>query len=71
LAPAVYDEQLKVVTTIRNKPSVRIRFEYEIYNEQEKLIHTGETLLAFVIISSGKPCRPPHVFENVLKPYFG
>jgi acyl-CoA thioester hydrolase len=71
LAPAVYDEQLKVVTTIRNKPSVRIRFEYEIYNEQEKLIHTGETLLAFVTISSGKPCRPPHVFENVLKPYFG
>ena len=48
LAPAVYDEQLKIVTTLRSKPSVRIKFEYEIFNEHGKLIHTGETLLAFV-----------------------
>jgi len=70
LAPAVYDEQLKIVTTIREKPGVRIKFEYEIFNEHEKLIHSGETLLAFVNKSNGKPCRPPDVFENVLKPYF-
>jgi len=70
LAPAVYDEQLKIVTTIRNKPGVRIKFEYEIFNEHEKLIHSGETLLAFVNKSNGKPCRPPEVFENVLRPYF-
>jgi acyl-CoA thioester hydrolase len=70
LAPAVYDEELKVVTTIRTKPSVRIKFEYEIFNEHHKLIHTGETLLAFVQKSNGRPCRPPEAFEKVLKPYF-
>lgn len=70
LAPAVYDENLKVVTIIRQKPSVRIKFEYEIYNEHNKLIHTGETLLAFVNKASGKPCRPPDVFESLLKPFF-
>ncbi len=70
LAPAFYDEQLKIVTTLRSIPSVRIKFEYEIYNEHEKLIHTGETLLAFVNIKSGRPCRPPEIFERVLKPYF-
>jgi len=70
LAPAVYDEQLKIVTTIRDKPGVRIKFEYEIFNEHEKLIHAGETLLAFVNKATGKPCRPPEIFENVLKPYF-
>jgi acyl-CoA thioester hydrolase len=70
LAPAVYDEQLKIVTTIRTKPSVRIKFEYEIFNEHNKLIHTGETLLAFVNRSSGKPARPPEVFESLLKPFF-
>ncbi len=68
--PAVYDEQLKIITTIRSKPGVRIKFEYDIYNEHEKLIHSGETLLAFVNIKSGKPCRPPEIFENVLKPFF-
>ncbi len=70
LAPAVYDEQLKIVTTLRSKPSVRIKFEYEFYNEHEKLIHTGETVLAFVNIESGRPCRPPEIFEHMLKPYF-
>lgn len=70
LAPAVYDEQLKIITTVRTKPSVRIKFEYEIFNEHNNLIHSGETLLVFVNIKSGRPCRPPEVFENVLKPYF-
>ena len=71
LAPALYDEQLKIITTIRNKPGVRIKFEYEIYNEHEKLIHQGETLLVFVNKETGKPCRPPEVFDNLLKPFFG
>jgi acyl-CoA thioester hydrolase len=70
LAPAVYDEELRVVTTIRTKPGVRIKFEYEIFNEHGKLIHTGETLLAFVQKSNGRPCKPPAAFELVLKPYF-
>ena len=70
LGPAVYDELLKIVTTIRTKPGVRIKFEYEIYNENDKLIHQGETLLAFVSRESGRPCRPPEVFDNLLKPFF-
>ena len=32
-APGRYDELLKIVTTVREKPGVRIRFEYEIFNE--------------------------------------
>jgi acyl-CoA thioester hydrolase len=69
-SPALYDDLLKIVTTIRVKPSVRIAFEYEIFNGQDKLIHQGETLLAFVQKSSGKPCRPPEVFQQLLAPYF-
>jgi len=70
LGPAVYDELLRIVTTIREKPGVRIRFEYDIYNEHERLIHQGETLLAFVNRANGRPCRPPQVFENLLNPFF-
>ncbi len=32
---AVYDDLLRIVTTIREKPGVRIKFEYEIFNEAE------------------------------------
>ncbi len=70
LSAALYDDHLKIVTTIREKPTVRIRFEYEIFNGASALIHQGETLLAFVDKKSGKPCRPPEVFQNILKPYF-
>lgn len=71
ILPALYDDLLKIVTTIRVKPSVKITFEYEIFNGQNKLIHQGETLLAFVQKNNGRPCRPPEVFQKVLAPYFG
>ncbi|GHM99684.1 thioesterase [Cytophagales bacterium WSM2-2] len=70
LSPALYDDLLRIVTIIREKPTVRITFEYEIYNGTNQLIHQGETLLVFVNKNTGKPCRPPEHFQNVLKPYF-
>ena len=70
LMAARYDELLKIVTTIREKPTVRIKFEYEIFNEQNKLINQGETLLAFVDTKTGRPCRPPELMMSVLTPFF-
>jgi len=70
IMPARYDEVLTITTTIREKPGVRIKFEYEIFNEQSKLIHQGETLLAFVDKQSNRPCRPPQAMEDVLQPFF-
>jgi acyl-CoA thioester hydrolase len=71
LSPALYDDELRIVTTIKEKPSVKITFYYEIFNGQGKLIHEGETLLVFVNKNTSKPCRPPDHFQNVLKPFFG
>lgn len=70
IAPALYDDKLRIVTTIREKPGVRIKFEYEISNESGKLLHQGETLLAFVNKKTGRPCRPPEAFNKVLEPFF-
>lgn len=70
LAPARYDELLRIVTTLPEKPGVRIRFEYSIYDESNRLIHEGETLLAFVDKVSGRPCRPPRAMQQVLEPFF-
>ena len=70
LAPARYDELLKIVTHIKEKPGVRIRFEYEIFNEENRLIHQGETLLVFVSRQTNRPCKPPAELEKVLEQFF-
>lgn len=71
IAPARYDDLLRVVTTLKEKPGVRIRFEYEIFNEENKLLNRGETLLVFIDMKTNKPCRPPQAMLDVLAPYFG
>ena len=70
LAPARYDEQLRIVTTIREKPTAKIKFEYDIYNSDNKLINQGNTLLAFIDKVTGRPCRPPEAMQRVLEPFF-
>jgi acyl-CoA thioester hydrolase len=71
LAPALYDDLLTIVTTIREKPGVRIKFEYEIYNASDKLINQGETLLVFINKTTNKPCKPPEIMDKLLAPFFG
>ncbi len=70
LAPARYDELLRIVTTLREKPGVRIRFEYDIFNSENTLIHTGETVLVFINKQTNKPCRQPPAMERVLQRFF-
>src|SRR5215207_4619698 len=37
LRPAKYDDEVTIVTTLREKPSLRIRMEYELFRENEKI----------------------------------
>jgi acyl-CoA thioester hydrolase len=55
--PALYDDTLTIVTTLREKPLLRIRLDYEVRRGDE-LIATGFTVHAF-IDREGKPVRPP------------
>lgn len=71
LAPGLYDDLLTIIVTIREKPGVRIKFDYEIYNEAGKLINQGETLLVFINKATNRPCRPPEIMEKLLAPFFG
>ncbi len=48
LRPAMYDDLLYVHTEVADKPSKRITFRCEIYNEQGELLTTGTVTLAFV-----------------------
>lgn len=55
--PAVYDDTVTIVTTLRDKPLLRIHLEYEVRRGDE-LLATGHTVHAF-IDRSGRPVRPP------------
>ena len=68
--PAYYDDLLTVVTIIKEIPSTRINFEYEIYNQQNDLLNKGDTTLVFVSIKTGKPCKPPSDFLNTIENFF-
>jgi len=57
LRPAVYDDVLTIVTTMRERPVLRVRLEYEVFRGEE-LLATGSSLHAFVD-RQGKPVRPP------------
>ena len=55
--PALYDDTITIVTTLREKPLLRIRLDYEV-RRGEELLATGHTIHAF-IDREGKPVRPP------------
>lgn len=68
LRPAVYDDTVTIVTTLRERPVLRIRLEYEVKRGDE-LLATAETVHAF-IDRSGKPVRPPANVVNTFTTAF-
>ena len=69
LRPALYDDALTIVTTMREKPLLRIRLEYEVLRGVE-LLATGQSLHAFIDLQ-GKPVRPPASLTAKMTALFG
>jgi acyl-CoA thioester hydrolase len=70
IKPALYDDLLTIKVFIKERPKVRVKFEYETYNEQNVLLNIGETTLVFVNSETGKPCIAPEEFERNTSSYF-
>ncbi len=68
--PAKYDDLLTIKVTIPQMPKVKITYHYEIFNEAGQLLNTGETILAFINMESGRPVRMPQVMHDLLAPFF-
>lgn len=68
--PARYDDLLKIIISIPEMPRARIRYEYEIYNEEAQLLNTGETTLAFINMSNGRPVKIPENLKALISAYF-
>ena len=57
--PARYDDLLTVRTIFKKQESVKIEFDYEILNEAGELLTTGNSVLVFVDMKTGRPVIPP------------
>jgi acyl-CoA thioester hydrolase len=70
LKPAKYDDLLTINVIIRKMPSLKIAFEYEVYNEEKTLINLAETTLVFLDKQTYKPQPVPDELVRALNPYF-
>ena len=69
--PAYYDDLLTVKTMIRELPSTRLRFDYEMYNAKGETRTDGETPVDFNNAKTTRPCGAPEGFLEAMRPYFG
>ena len=57
--PARYDELLSITLTLRERPTSKITFDYQIFNEEKQLLAEANTTLVFVNKETFKPIKCP------------
>ncbi len=69
--PAFYDDEITVVTYMRERPTgLRLVFEYECYNEAKDLLNTGKVTLVLIDKKTNKMCKIPDWFQKGFDPFF-
>ncbi|MFT4545531.1 MAG: acyl-CoA thioester hydrolase, partial [Bacteroidia bacterium] len=67
--PAFYDEELTIVTRVKQVPRSRILFEYETWNAKGEMLNSALTELVFVDSKTMKPQRAPQVIVDAANKY--
>lgn len=68
--PAKYDDEVRIVTTVKEMPGIRITFHYECFNQHNELLNTGSVTLVFIDKEKNKPMQPPAWFmEGFMKKF--
>tara|TARA_Y100000385_G_scaffold34378_1_gene32255 strand:- start:992 stop:1396 length:405 start_codon:yes stop_codon:yes gene_type:complete len=69
IKPAFYDEELTILCKIPLIPKVRIKFDYESYNQKKEMINFGSTTLVFIDKLTKKPVNCPKILLDKLNQY--
>ncbi|GAB1857743.1 thioesterase family protein [Flavobacteriaceae bacterium MHTCC 0001] len=64
---AGYDDLINVKTQLKNKPTAKIEFEYEITNSEGEILTTASTTLVFIDMKSNKPMRAPKYILDAIE----
>lgn len=67
---AKYDDLLTIKAFFKTMPTVKTIIDYEVYNEANELLCTGQTTLVFVDMKKNKITRCPQVLIDKFSPYF-
>ena len=71
LRPAVYDDLITVVTTVKELPvHHKIIFHSELFNEKDKLLNIGDVILYFIDAKTMKRTTMPENMREKLVEYF-
>jgi len=68
--PAQYDDLLHIKTYLKSFPEVKLDFYYEITNDKNQLLCSGNTVLVFVDAKTKKVLRAPANFLDAVRKYF-
>jgi len=68
--PARHGDWLRIVSTIKEAPRVKIIVDTVIYNEAGDVVCTGSVTLGFVNAETRRPVRVPDFVAEVFAPYF-
>ncbi len=66
---ARYDDVLKVKTKLKKMPTASIEFDYQLFDADENLLATGNTILAFIDMKRNRPTRCPKYLLDKLQNY--
>ena len=70
LRPAKYDDVVRIESILNEMPGRDIHFNFNLYNEKEKLLNEATVTLTFVSKSTGKRCGVPQSLKDKLTPFF-
>ena len=66
ILPALYDQELTIRCTFKELTDYKIKFDYQTYNEESKLLNFGNTTLVFVDKETKKPVNCPKPVKDLL-----
>ncbi|MEN3322456.1 thioesterase family protein [Mariniflexile soesokkakense] len=63
---AVYDDVINVKTQLKNIPTAKIEFEYEITNEEGEILTMANTTLVFIDMKTNRPIKAPQYILDAI-----
>ena len=70
LLPVRYDEEILIVTHIKEIPKSKITFTYTLFNSDGLVVNEAKTVLTFINLKRKKPVRIPTELMTIIKKKF-
>lgn len=70
IRPAYYDENIEIVSILKELPHKMLVFEHELFNEEKEIINKAQVKLFFVNQLTQKRVSCPEILKTKLDRYF-